>query len=355
METMMKAIRKIEEGPGTVLQQIPIPTPADDEILVKILASALCKSDLDVVHATESFRLSHVPVPFTLGHEFCGEVIKIGENVKEFQIGDHVCGETHVPCGICKTCKEGMSHICPDMGLIGRTVDGCFAEYMALPAVSAVKVDKEILPEQAALFEPFGVAVHGIQVAEVSGKTVLITGTGTIGSMALECARKLGAVKVIVTSRDDDKLEMALDLGADGVINTTRESIGKRVMEETEGAGVDCVIEMTGVSDIVNQAIDSLRPGGKLVCVGNHNKAFTMENFTGRIMYREITVTGIFGRRMFDTWNLAVELVKSGGIDLEKYVGKRMRLEDFDQAVEGFNQVFGRMVFLMDERRCINA
>lgn len=342
----MKAIRKLENAPGAVLCDIPVPQPAEDEVLVKILASALCKSDLDVFHYTESFRLAGVPVPFTMGHEFCGEVVAIGSNVKGFEIGDHVCGETHVPCDVCKPCQEGYRHICPDMGLIGRTVNGCFAEYMALPAVSAVKVPKEIPAEQAALFEPFGVAIHALQDAGISGKVVMITGTGTIGSMAVEAARAMGALKIIVTSRDDEKLERALSLGADAVINITRENLKERAVELSGGHGVDCVIETTGKAKIFNDALDSIRVGGKIVCVGNHNQTLEIPNFTGRVMYREITVTGIFGRRMFDTWNLASELAASGRVNLEKYVGKRLSLEAFEEGVKSFDDVFGRIVYV---------
>lgn len=341
----MKAIRKVKKGTGVLLQEIPIPCISENQLLVKILASALCKSDLDVFYFTESFHQSGVPLPFTMGHEFCGEVVKVGKAVKGFKPGDHVCGETHVPCRTCAACQSGYQHICPHMGLIGRTVDGCFAEYMALPAVSAVKIPKEIPAEQAALFEPFGVAVHALQEAQVDGKAVMITGTGTIGSMAVEAARAMGAGKIIVTSRDDQKLERARELGADHGINIKKDNIRNETEKYTRGAGVDCVIEMTGKDTVFNDALDALRPGGKIICVGNHNQPMVIQNFTGRVMYREITVTGIFGRRLFDTWDIAVQLACSGKVDLKRYIGRRTKLEYFDKAAGDFEKVSGRIVF----------
>ena len=345
----MLAVRKTEKGTGAALCQIPVPKPTDSQVLVKIVAAALCKSDLDVINNTESFRLSNVPVPFSMGHEFCGLVVEVGSLVEGISIGDYVCGETHVPCDICTTCKQGRRHLCPDMGLIGRTVDGCFAEYMVLPAVSAVVIPKEIEPETACLFEPFGVAVHAVQEADVSGKTLLITGTGTIGSMALECAANLGAVKIIVTSRDREKLAIAKKLGADAVVLTTEENLHEKVMEITDGEGVDRIIEMTGKSNLFQDGLDVLKPGGKMVCVGNHNQSLCISNFTGRVMYKEITITGIFGRRLFDTWDLAIHMVREGKIDLQKYIGKRLALSAFEDGVESFDQVFGRVVFHCNE------
>lgn len=342
----MLAIRKDKTGPGITLCEIPKPKIKDDEVLVKILATALCKSDLDVIYDAESFRLSKVPLPFTLGHEFCGEIVEAGADVSQFKIGDKICGETHVPCGQCRTCGEGKPHICPEMGLIGRTVNGCFAEYMAVPEKAAVRVPGSMAPAHAALLEPLGVAVHSLQEAGIEGKSLLITGTGTIGTMVLECAKALGAKQIIVTSRKTLNLERAKAIGADAVINTETSPIHEKIKEYTDGAGVDCVIEMTGKNHILNQAIDCLRAGGKIICVGNQNEPVTIDDFTRRVMYREIIITGIFGRRLFDTWDLAIQLAESKRINLERYVGKFSRLEFLEKEAENFENYTGRIIFM---------
>lgn len=343
----MLAIRKTENVPGIRVEEIAPPEIAEDEILVRILKTALCKSDLDVVDYTASFADSGVPLPFTLGHEFCGEVVAVGRQAAKmgFRAGDHLAGETHVPCGVCKPCRTGFPHICPDTKLIGRTVNGCFAEYMAVPAVSAVSVPRSIPPEWAALFEPLGVAVHAVQTAQVCEKHVLILGTGTIGSMALECAKLLGAASVTVVSRQAEKLVRAKELGADHVIDSSCQDVVQMVSAITGGNGMDRIIEMSGTGRLLNLAVDSAAIGGRVVCVGVYNEPVELPRFTARVMYREIELTGIFGRKLYDTWYTALDLVSSGRLNLQKYVGLELPLREFETGVEQFSQIFGRVVF----------
>ncbi len=343
----MLAIRKVQNAPGVCFEELPVPEITEDEVLVRILKTALCKSDLDVVNHTPSFAESGVPLPFTLGHEFCGEVVSVGRRAAGlgFVPGDHLAGETHVPCGVCKPCRTGYSHICPDMKLIGRTVDGCFAEYMAVPAAAAIPVPKSIPAEWAALFEPLGVAVHAVEKAQVCEKHVMILGTGTIGSMALECAKLLGAASVTVVSRQAEKLARAKELGADHVIDSSSQDPAQMVMEITHGEGMDRVIEMSGTDRLLNLAVDSTAIGGRVVCVGVYNQPVELPRFTPRIMYREIELTGIFGRKLYDTWYTALDLVSSGRLNLQKYVGLRLPLREFETGVEQFSQIFGRVIY----------
>ncbi len=194
--------------------------------------------------------------------------------------------------------------------------------------------------------EPFGVAVHAIQQAEIAGKTLVITGLGTIGMMALASARFLGATRIIAVSTSEEKLKMAEELGADFGINSRTQDVVQAVREATDGIGADRVIEMTGVVRFFNLAIDMLAPAGRLVCVGNYNEDVVIPNYQMRVMNKELTITGIFGRRMFETWELAKELVVSGHVKLERFIGEIMPLTDFDRGAKIAPKTFGRIVYL---------
>ncbi len=341
----MQALRKMKAGPGAEFVEIPIPEIGEHDLLVKVKAAAMCKSDVEVFEWSPLVR--NLKTPFTLGHEFAGEVVKTGSLVKNFNPGDKVAGETHIPCGYCHECRTGNNHICTNqMGVLGRNVDGCFAEYIRLPEISAIKLDKDADYVQMSLLEPLGTALHSLQKANPSGKTVAILGVGTIGLMACELAKTLGAVKVISLDVNEDRLNYSLTLGADVAINGMKEDFVTRVMAETAGIGVECVVDFTGNNRVINQAIDAMATAGQLVHVGMIEADLVVPNYMYRVVYRELKITGIFGRHMYNTWELLMSILKNSNINLSAYVGSVMPLTDYNKALDIFNEINGRAVMI---------
>ena len=345
-KNIMKAWIKDKRQAGAVLTEREIPSIKRDEVLIKVEASALCKSDVDVYEWTPLVEKAGYPLPFVMGHEFAGQIVAAGEDVKGFAIGDRVAGETHIPCGYCETCRTGNQHICGNhMGVLGRTVDGCFADYIALHQKALIRLPEILTYEQGAILEPFATAMHAVSKAAPSGKTLLVAGVGTIGQMAVEIAKFLGCVKIFAVDVNDQKLEESAARGADVRINGLKEDYVEVVMRESNGQGVDAVIDFTGNEKVINQAVEAVKIAGTIVHVGMVEKPLTYQNFMYGVVYKELNVTGIFGRRMYETWTEVMNILKTGRIDLNSYVGKRMKLEEFEKAIELFPQVSGRIVF----------
>lgn len=341
----MKAVMKTAPRPGVEIREVPVPEIGDDELLVRIRAAALCGSDMDVYEYSPSVAALNLDMPFIMGHELYGEVVAAGKNAGDFKPGDMVASDSHMPCGACYLCNNGLRHLCMVRGVLGRRRNGCFAQYLALPSIAAVKMPPDMKPEHGALLEPLGVAVHALQKAQISGKSVLILGLGTIGMMACETARLLGAGRLMVVSSSDEKLELAKNLGADHGINGKTTDVVKEVKALTGGRGADVVIEMSGAISLYNTGLDCLSTGGTMVCVGLYNEPVVIEGYNERVLLREITITGIFGRLMFETWEIVKEFIALNRIDLDRYIGAVLPLEEFDKGAHMAKKTFGRIVF----------
>ena len=342
----MKAILKAEGKPGFCLKDYPMPEIGRNEVLIKVHDTALCNSDVEVYHWTPLVAAANYQLPFVMGHEFAGEILKVGEHVKGLKEGDRVAAETHIPCGHCEACRNGHQHICGNhMGVLGRTVDGCFAEYIKLDQRADIKLPYHISYREGALFEPFATAMHAVAKAEPMRKKMLICGTGTIGQMAIEVAKLMGATMVIANDISEEKLERSMQLGADLAINGMTQDLTREVMKATDGNGVDTIIDFTGNGRVINQCVEACAIAGRIVHVGMVGKPLTYENFMYGVVYKELTITGIYGRELYTTWTQVTNLLNTGKIDLSKYVAKIMRLEDFDQAVSEFANYSGRIVF----------
>ena len=342
----MKAICKTKPEAGAELCTIPIPEIDREQVLIKIKCTALCNSDVEVYHWTPLVAKANYKLPFVMGHEFAGEIVKVGEAVQGFAVGDRVAAETHIPCGYCETCRDGHQHICGNhMGVLGRTVDGCFAEYIALHQKALIKLPDNVSYEQGSVFEPFATAVHAVSKANPMGKSMLICGTGTIGQMAVLVAKLLGCTKVFANDISDEKLERAKEFGADILINSTQEDLVEVVKKETNGYGVDTIIDFTGNERVINQCVEAAKIAGTIVHVGMVGKPLTYQNFMYGVVYKELNITGIYGREMYQTWQQVGNLLETGKVDLNKFVAKRMKLEEFDQAVDEFANYSGRIVF----------
>lgn len=343
----MKALRKTKPGEGAEIVNIPVPAIGEHDLLIRVRAAAMCKSDVEVFEWSPLVASANYRLPFTLGHEFSGEVEAVGRLVKNFKPGDRVAGETHIPCGYCYECRTGNQHICSNnMGVLGRNVDGCFAEYIRLPEISAIKLPDDADFREMALLEPMGTALHALRKADPSGKIVAILGVGTIGLMACELAKALGAIKVIAMDVNDSRLDYSLKVGADIALNGMRDDLVKTAKELTNGVGVDCVIDFTGNGRVINQAVDALATAGTLVHVGMVAGELTISNYMYRVVYRELKITGIFGRHMFRTWELLMRLIGSGKVNLSAYIGMEVPIEDYRKALDEFNNINGRAILI---------
>lgn len=329
----MKAVVKAKPGPGAELVDMETPIPGPDQVLVKVLATSICGTDLHIYEWNEWAQARIKNLPQVMGHELCGEVLELGKDVKNVKKGDIISAETHIACGHCFLCQTGNRHICINGKIFGVDVNGVFAEYAVVPGANAWILDEKIPKDFASVMEPLGNAVHTVLAGEITGNTVLVTGCGPIGVMSVAVSRICGATKVIATEINDYRLQLAKKVGADLVINPKKDNVVEKVLKETDGLGVDVVLEMSGNPIAIKQAFESLRPGGRFSILGIPDKP--MEIDLGKdIVFKYITVQGINGRLMFSTWHKTSRFLSSGRLDLEPIITHRFRLEEFEKGME---------------------
>jgi threonine 3-dehydrogenase len=328
----MKAIVKEKPGSGAVLKQIETPKPGAREVLIRVKAGAICGSDVHI-YEWDPWAQSVVPgLPQILGHEFAGEIVEVGKEVRHLKAGDHVAGETHIPCDNCYFCLTGLRHICLNMKVYGVHSQGIFSEFTTIPEPCAVKVPKDIPFSAAAVMEPCGVAVHGLSKGIVSGKKLAIFGCGPIGLFAVQAAAAYGASRIYAVDISETRLKSAKSFGATKVFQSGKDPLDKIILDETQGIGVDMVLEVSGSQQAYDQGFRILRKAGTFVIIGVAAKPIQLEIPTN-IMYKEAKVFGITGREMYETWYQVTELVQSGKVDLEKVVSHKLPPEKFE---EGF-------------------
>jgi len=292
------------------------------------------------------YAASRVKIPMVFGHEFAGDIVKIGDNVSEYKVGDRVAGETHIPCNHCYQCKTDNRHICENMKIIGVHVPGSFCDYIAIPKDCVYKIGDDVSYETGAMLEAMGVAVHGAATAEVNGKNVIIFGCGPIGLMAVGACKVWGAKKIIAIDVVDEKLAVASKMGADVVINSRAENVKNAVLEVTDHIGPDIVIDYTGNESAIIEGLSLLRKGGRCVLVGLPSKSITMD-LTELIIYKEVALIGITGRRMYETWQQCEEILASDQYDISNIVGGIYPLEEYMDAFQAlFNGASGKMILI---------
>jgi len=332
MTGTFKAIRKTEPCAGAELVEVPLPeTLGPDEVLIRVDLAAICASDVHVYDWLPNIASLDLPLPFTMGHEFTGTVLRTGDQVKTLAEGDRISGETHYPCGKCYQCQTGEQHRCRQMGILGRSIDGCMAEYIVLPEICARRISPDIPLEQAALMEPLGVAVHAVDRAGVSAETLAILGCGAIGLMAIGAAKAFGALRIYATSRTPLKLGRALQMGAYRALKADSEDVVGEILAETGQEGVGRVIDFSGNPEAIRQGFQILRKGGTYVGVGIPPGPVELD-LVNSVIYREAIYTGIHGREMWRTWIRSEQLLSWGLIDLSPVTGKRFPLDEFEAA-----------------------
>jgi len=346
----MKAVIKSGRTPGVECVELPKPFPNANEVLVEVKAAAICGTDIHYWKwndSAESFANQYnVKFPFVLGHECAGVVIEVGSEVTNVAVGDHVAFETHISCGKCFQCRSGNPHNCQDMAIYGTSCDGCFAEYATAPASVCFKLPDSVSFEEGALYEPSGVAMHAVQLSDVRpGDTVLVFGCGALGQMATQIMLAVGAGKVIAVDIDDYKVGMAREYGAIGV-NSMKDDLAKVVQENTgDRGGVDVIVEVTGAPSVYETMFDYLRPEGHVVTVAHPGKPIPI-NVTKNVNTKGLTLRGVFGRRIWDTWYEFSGLVENKKIDLAKVITHRFSLEECSEAFEQTGKGAGKILFI---------
>jgi threonine 3-dehydrogenase len=326
----MRALRKMSAAPGFSLEHIPVPSIGPSDVLIRVKTVGLCGTDQHI-YGWDHWAQRRVKPPLTIGHEFMGYVAAVGAAVKAVQVGDRVSAEGHIACGICTLCRTGQAHICEHVEIIGVDTEGAFADYIRMPESNVWKLDPSIPDSWAAVFDPLGNAVHTVMAADVSVKSVVITGVGSIGLMAIPVARAAGAAKVFAVDVNPQKLELAKRVGADATFSALQPDLVDEIIARTGGDGVDVLLEMSGSGQAIDSGLAMVRNGGVAALLGIPSDDVEI-NLAERIIFKGLTVLGINGRKMFETWYQTQALVTSGRVDLTPIITHEMRFEDFEQA-----------------------
>jgi len=357
-----------KDGPeGTEVRECPRPSPAPDEMLIRVAAAAICGTDKHIYHWDESVRDKVTP-PRIYGHEFCGFIEEIGDRAHRpgFNVGDYVSAEMHVVDGECPQCRSGQGHICINTKIYGLHEDGAFAEFVRVPASNVVKLGAYVPLRVGAFLDALGNAVHATQICDLAGKAVAITGFGPIGAMCAAIAEHSGASTVVVTDVSDHALETARrwaasrnfgNLHAFNVKTSEASEVKKAIDAITDGVGVDIVLEMSGSSNAINFGLDIVRMGGTLSLLGlPAGRSVTINDYTHNVIFKGVTMQGIIGRRMYSTWQRMLSLLRSG-LDVEWVVQATYdSLQNFHEGMGRFDRHEAlKVVFFPEGERAANT
>ncbi len=326
----MPALRKLRNAPGLdFCSEIEVPRIGPRQVLVRVTHAGVCGTDRHI-YEWDKWSQSRVRIGITTGHEFCGIVTEVGSAVTRVQPGQRVSAEGHIGCGICEQCRTGNGHICESVEILGIDTNGCFATFVAVPEENIWPVHPRISNEIAAVFDPLGNAVHTVMSANVSGKTVLITGVGIIGLMAVTVARAAGASRILVTDVNPDRLQLAKELGADDAFSATEPWV-EPVRSAAGGAGPQVLLEMSGHPAAIRDGFRALRNGGTASLLGIPPDDITID-WSNAIIFKGATVLGINGRRMYETWYQMENFLLSGQLNLEPIITHTIEMADFESA-----------------------
>lgn len=325
----MRALVKESAGPGLVLRTVPEPAIRDDQVLIRVRRAGVCGTDVHIYDWDEWAR-GRVRPPIIVGHEFAGDVVEVGRLVTDVHVGDRVTAEGHVVDGRCLLCRTGNAHVCPHTRIIGVDRDGCFADYIAMPATNVWHLDDDVSYDVGGIHDPMGNAFHTALTAEIPGATVLVTGCGPIGLFAIGICRAAGASRVIASDVNETRLALATTMGAHEVVQPG--GVGPAVARATGGLGVDVVLEMSGVPSAIHQAFELVRVGGRVQMLGIPARAMEV-NFATEVIFKGLTVYGVVGRRLYETWHQMTRFLRAGTFDPTPVITHRFPLEAVDEAM----------------------
>ncbi|GFD83443.1 L-threonine 3-dehydrogenase [Tenacibaculum sp. KUL118] len=326
----MKSLVKAKAEKGIWLQDTPKPEVGHNDLLIKIRKTAICGTDMHIYNWDE-WSQNTIPVPMVVGHEYVGEVVGMGQEVKGFKVGDRVSGEGHITCGHCRNCRAGRVHLCRNTEGVGVNRPGAFAEYLVIPAFNAFKIPDNISDDLASIFDPFGNAVHTALSFDLVGEDVLITGAGPIGIMAAAVAKHVGARHVVVTDINPYRLDLAKKMGATRAVDVSKEDL-KDVMNElgmTEG--FDVGLEMSGVPVAFRDMLNKMNHGGKIAMLGIPPQDVAID--WNQVIFKGLVIKGIYGREMFETWYKMASLLQSG-LDLSPIITHTFSVDDFQKGFD---------------------
>lgn len=343
----MRALVKEKAGKGLALRDVPAPRPGPRDVLIRVKRAGLCGTD-DHIYAWNAWAAGRLRPPVTIGHEFAGVVEKVGDEVTEHKPGDLVTAEGHLACGVCMQCRTGCAHICRDVRIIGVDINGAFADYIAMPASNLWRIDPEIPLDVAAIHDPLGNAFHTVLSADVRGRSVLVTGCGPIGLFCIGIARASGASRIFASEVLPSRLELARVMGADRVLDPSKDDLETIVREQTDGLGPDVVLEMSGHPRAIQSALKLVRGGGEICLLGLPDEEISV-NLSRDVIFKGLTVRGIIGRRMFETWYAMRSYLRAGLLDPTPVITHRFRLEEFETAMEAMHAGSGKVILSLDD------
>lgn len=329
----MKSIYKSERKKGIKLKEISKPIILKNEVLVKVKKAAICGTDIHLYEWNDWCENVNAKNPMVIGHEFCGEVVEVGQNVTKVKLGDFVAGETHIPCGKCMLCMTGKQHICKDMKILGVHIDGAFAEYVKIPEICAWKLSNDTPPEIGAIYEPFSIAVHGVLKDRIGGCSTIVSGCGPIGLFAIGVASVCGANPVFAIDINDFRLNIAKKMGENVIpLNPLKDNIIEIIKDKTDGYGTDVVIELSGSPQAIKTDFKALRKGGRVSLIGLYSQEVLLD-LVNDLIYKEAIVYGITGREMFNSWYLAEKIINSGKVNIKAVLTHEFPLEETEKAI----------------------
>ncbi len=324
----MKALVKAHAEPGLWLQDIPEPALGINDVLIRVLRTGICGTDVHIFDWNDWARQT-IPVPMTIGHEFVGQIVEVGSNVNDFQPGELVSGEGHVVCGRCRNCMAGLRHLCANTSGVGVNRPGCFAELIALPMTNVWRHDPRVNRDAAAIFDPFGNAVHTALTFEVLGEDVLITGAGPIGIMAAAVVRHAGARYVVITDLNEYRLELARKVKVDMALNVRQMSIADAQKKLGMKEGFDVGLEMSGNASAFRDMLHNMAHGGRIALLGLPSADIAID--WKEVIFNMLTIKGIYGREMYESWYKMTVLLQSG-LDIMPVITHRFSYRDFEEA-----------------------
>ncbi|WP_136524227.1 L-threonine 3-dehydrogenase [Geomonas ferrireducens] len=330
MQKTMRALVKKYPKPGLWLDDVPVPEMGINDVLIKVHKTAICGTDLHIWD-WNAWAQKTIPVPMVIGHEFVGRVEAIGSNVADLKIGDIVSGEGHLVCGRCRNCLAGRRHLCKDTKGIGVNRTGAFAEYICIPVTNVWHADQSIPMEVLSIFDPFGNATHTTLAFPVLGEDVLITGAGPIGIMATAIARHAGARHIVTTDMNPYRLDLAKKMGATVALNVKERTLADVRKELGMKEGFDVGLEMSGNGSAFKEMLDNMCHGGKIAMLGIPSGDLAID--WNQVIFNMLTIKGIYGREMYETWYLMQSMIKTG-LDITPVITHRMHYTEFESAFE---------------------
>ncbi|MDE9517131.1 L-threonine 3-dehydrogenase [Xenorhabdus bovienii] len=326
----MKSLSKLKPEEGIWMADVPTPELGHNDVMIKIRKTAICGTDVHIYN-WDDWSQKTIPVPMVVGHEYVGEVVAIGQEVKGFNIGDRVSGEGHITCGHCRNCRGGCTHLCRNTTGVGVNRAGAFAEYLVIPAFNAFKIPDNIPDELAAIFDPFGNAVHTALSFDLVGEDVLVSGAGPIGIMAAAVCKHVGARHVVITDVNEYRLDLARKMGVTRAVNVSKENLTDVMKELGMTEGFDIGLEMSGAPQAFRTLLSTMNHGGRIALLGIPPSDMAID--WNQVIFKGLFIKGIYGREMFETWYKMAALIQSG-LDLTPIITHQFSIDDFQKGFD---------------------